>query len=317
MSDKSKKNTEKDIEKTTVNETEKDNEREIKEDTLQDTEKITDNDTGKKPVNKRVIVIAVIAILVVAAAIVIPIVLNSNANNNQESTPDSATEPSFVKMVEDSETYQIDLGFVKLRYPDKFKDSVTVSGAEKHEPADKFTVSFASGKTKLFDLIFNQESGNLLGTLKSGDTDTVIYVKTYKIDTNNNELLEQQESLNVIIQGLIADYGFKTGEQPETEENNKVFEIKTDVVSLYYPEKWKGKVDVKAEGKTVSFMNNGEKVFDLRFEECDGYLLGTYNGTPIYMVEYKTKNNDQVAMQQDVNVIINNLSKDKNFKINS
>ena len=63
-------------------------------------------------------------------------------------------------------------------------------------------------------------------------------------------------------------------------------------------------------------MNNGDKVFDLRFENCDGYLLGTYKNTPIYIVEYKAKNDDQVAMQQDVNVIINNLSKDKNFNIN-
>lgn len=114
----------------------------------------------------------------------------------------------------------------------------------------------------------------------------------------------------------LSDYGFKTGEQPEQKEDTKLFEIKTDVVSLYYPEKWKDKVDVKVNGKTVSFMNNGDKVFDLRFENCDGYLLGTYKNTPIYIVEYKAKNDDQVAMQQDVNVIINNLSKDKNFIIN-
>lgn len=299
MADGSKKNTEKEPEKTTENNSE--------------------NNSGKKPVSKVFIVVAVIAVLLAAAAIIVPVVLNNaNKDSAQGSTPDSAsTKPSFVKMVDDSETYPIELGFIDLRYPDKFKDSVTVSGAEKHKASDKFTVSFASGKTKLFDLYFNQENGNLLGTLKSGDTDTVIYVKTYKVDSDNLELMEQLESLNVVIEGLISDYGFKTGEQPEPEQKEeKLFEIKTDVVSLYYPEKWKDKVDIKVDGKTVSFMNNGDKVFDLRFEDCDGYLLGTYKNTPIYIVEYKAKNDDQVAMQQDVNVIINNLSKDKNFIIN-
>ncbi len=91
---------------------------------------------------------------------------------------------------------------------------------------------------------------------------------------------------------------------------------KTDLVTLHYPEKWKSKATVNTEKNVVHFYNGKTPLFDLRFEECDGYLLGTYSGTPIYMVEYPVTKEEDIAMQQDVNTIIQNLSKDKNFVIN-
>ena len=288
-----------------------------------------ENTQEKKGSSKKKIAAAVIAVAIAAiAAVVIIFLCNScgkDSGKKTGSTADSASNsqtaskaetPSFVKLVEDSETYKIDLGFIELRYPTKFKDSVTVAGAEKHEATDKFTVSFSVNNVNLFDLYFNDKKDSVLGTLDVDGNQVGVYVKTYVLKDKDAEYMEQQESLNVIIQALIADYGFKPGVEPEVAESNEVFEIKTDVVSLYYPAKWKDKVDVKVNGKTVSFENEGKSVFDIRFEECDGFLLGTYKTTPVYIVEHEAKNDEQVAMQQDVNVIISQLEKDTNFKIN-
>lgn len=220
-------------------------------------------------------------------------------------------------MVEDDETYLIDLGFVSLRYPEQWQKAVTVKDIKKHAATDKFTLQFVSKDTNLFDLYFNEEKGNLLGTLKTKDGNTVLYIKTYKLENAGVELIAQQEALNVIIQGLISDYDFLVNERPEVEDDySKTYEIKTDLVTLHYPEKWKSKATVNTEKNVVHFYNGKTPLFDLRFEECDGYLLGTYSGTPIYMVEYPVTKEEDIAMQQDVNIIIQNLSKDKNFVIN-
>lgn len=62
-------------------------------------------------------------------------------------------------MVEDDETYLIDLGFVSLRYPEQWQKAVTVKDIKKHAAIDKFTLQFVSKDTNLFDLYFND--GNL------------------------------------------------------------------------------------------------------------------------------------------------------------
>lgn len=273
---------------------------------------------------KKYIIIA--AVVVILIAVVLIIVLSgkgssdSQAQKENESTSASentvsSEEPTFVKMVEDEDTYLIDVGFVSLRYPKEYKDIVKVEGAKKHSVSDSFTVKFTSGKTELFVLYFNENKGNLLGTIVTEDGNSIVRVKTNVIDQTETELIKQQEALNVIIQGLISDYDFRVNEEI-TKEDDAVFEIKTDVVSLYYPEKWKEKVDVKIKGKTVSFVNDGTPLFDLCFEDCDGYLLGTYGDTPVYIIEHKIKGDEQAAMLQDVNVIINHLAEDKNFEIN-
>ena len=101
------------------------------------------------------------------------------------------------------------------------------------------------------------------------------------------------------------------------EPNDEVSDIPTDLVTLSYPERWKDKVEIKVEGKKVSFVNGDTPLFDLCFEECDGYLLGTYDGTPIYIIEYPVETEEQIAMQQDVNVIIDHLCQDAKFVINA
>lgn len=285
-------------------------------------EKSTEQKAAKD--NKKYI-IALIAALVVIAAVILIASLNAKPSDDGAQDGDTAASqeataeaPTFVKLVEAEDTYPLDLGFVKLRYPKENKDKVKIDGVKKHKSTDAFTVSFTADKKQLFDLSFNknEKKGDVLGTLVLDEGNVVVYIKTYALDPNDVEHIALQESLNVIIEALISDYGFVTGEIVE-QEDNSVFEIKTDLVTLYYPNKWKDKVTVKVDGKTVSFMADKRKIFDLCFEKCDGYLLGTYDGTPIYMVEYKAENDDEIAMQQDVNVIIEYLSKDEKFKINA
>lgn len=273
---------------------------------------------------KRLLIAAAAAAAAIVIAVAVVIIVNTNIKHTaaDKSTADAAPteeatkQPEFVKMVEDKDTYLIDLGFVKLRYPAALKDTVDITGAEKHASSDKFTLTFSAEGTDLFALYFNEEKDNLLGTLPLEENPVVIYVKTFPLTSDDLTMREKQESLNVIIQGLIADYGFLTGEIQKEDDDNTVYEIKTDKVSLFYPAKWKDRITVTEKDKTLSFMDGEDNLFDLRFEECDGYLLGTYDGTPVYIVEYKAKNDDQIAMQQDVNVIINNLKSDEKFKMN-
>lgn len=111
-------------------------------------------------------------------------------------------------------------------------------------------------------------------------------------------------------------------ESVDFEEKSKdTFAIKTSDVTLYYPKKWKDTVKVKTSEKKVSFSNGEIKLFDICFSETDGALIGYYNETPISVVSYefseenmsKKEIQKNVEMQNDVNILIKNLTNDKNF----
>lgn len=129
------------------------------------------------------------------------------------------------------------------------------------------------------------------------------------------DLAEMQEDINVIFQHLVSDYDFEAGVALEKEDDS-VFEIETSVTTLYYPTKWKDRVTVDVEDTKVSFSCDGTPLFDLVFTESDdGYLLGTYSGTPINIVDYMVYDDTLAAMQEDVNVILQHLMEDENFVI--
>ena len=111
------------------------------------------------------------------------------------------------------------------------------------------------------------------------------------------------------------DYTFVVGDALEKEDSSTL-DISTSIVTMKYPSKWREKVQIEVEDNGVKFSNNGTMLFDLMFIECDGYLLGTYSGTPIYIVDYSVNNDEQAIMQEDVNVILQYLMEDKNFIIN-
>ena len=110
------------------------------------------------------------------------------------------------------------------------------------------------------------------------------------------------------------DYDFVAGERIEYEDNS-TFDIVTPVVTMKYPAKWKDKVTVTVTSDRVSFVNDGTPIFDLVFSDEEGYLLGTYSGTPISIVDYPVTTDEQAAMQEDVNVILGFLFNDPNFEM--
>ena len=85
--------------------------------------------------------------------------------------------------------------------------------------------------------------------------------------------------------------------------------------AMKYPAKWREDVQIDVSDDGVRFSNNGTALFDLLFHECDGYLLGSYNGTPIYIIDYPVDDAEQANMQEDVNVILQYLMDDPSFQI--
>ena len=188
-----------------------------------------------------------------------------------------------------------------------------------------YTISFRmkSDDTELFSIVFGGEGEDLLGTLISEKENTVIYAAFNDFDSedeNYETYCMYQEGFNTIIEHLISDNDFVANEIIEWEDTG-TFNIKTPVVTMKYPSKWKDKVTIEVVEDSVKFSCNGEKLFDLYFVECDGYLLGMYKDTPIYIVDYsldKAKYSEEqylelCAMQEDVNVILYALMEDSSF----
>ena len=224
-------------------------------------------------------------------------------------TPEETAAPEPVETEEPVETYSIDFAGLELKYPVKWKDAVTVSVSGNK-------AAFSCDDTPLFDLLANSDEGYVLGTV-CGEEYTLLSIVSYEIaDTENTDLLVMQEDENIILQNLMVDYEFAVGEKLEKEDTSTI-DIETSVVTLKYPAKWKEAVSVKVSEEKVSFVNYKTPLFDLVFSEGDGYLLGTYNGTPISIVDYPVKTDEQAAMQEDVNVILQHLMEDPNFIINA
>lgn len=196
---------------------------------------------------------------------------------------------------------------------------------------DPYTLTFksVSDETELLSVIFGSDDGTLLGTLVRDDENVVIRVALAEINDTNQELYEeysdyQDDIVDTVVKNLSADYDFAMNAVVE-KEDTATFDIKTSVVTLKYPKKWEDKVTIDVSDKTVKFSCNKEALFDIVFEKCDGYLLGTYDKTPIYTVDYTVdskKYSDEeykelCSMQENINVILENLMQDSKFKINN
>ena len=243
-------------------------------------------------------------------------------NTQDTSEESSATEaaPTEAEPEKPSqEAFEIETAYATLKYPETLKEKVKVTESDN-------TVSFSSGKTKLFDLIFDGDEGELLGTLVNDGKYTVVCIKQYSIDKeaeNYTELSEMIGSIDVLLDYLAYDYDFVKGEIVDAEDDESVFEIETSLTSLYYPQKWKDKVTVAVEDQLVSFSSGDVKLFDLHFGGDKGDVLGFYKDTEIRVVLYdveKGKLSDKeyselLGMKDGINVIIDYLAKDKNFSI--
>lgn len=252
------------------------------------------------------IIIALVA-LVVIAIVAIVITLNNSKT--------ASTDKELLSI----DTFGTEVCGYTIKYPVKWREKVKIDVSDNG-------ARFTSGDAELFYLHFGGETGNLLGTLKDGDKSTVLRVESFTIDESNenyDELCAMCEDINVILVNLEKDYDFVIGEDTTGAADDKVatYKIKTKTVAtnipIVYNKKWEDKVTITEGDECLNFTCGEDKLFDLYFKKVsDGYLLGKYDGTPIYIVDYEVNNDEEAAMQEDVNVILQNLMKDKKFKVN-
>ena len=228
--------------------------------------------------------------------------------------PSEAVQETTEKAKLTDEVTRIKTPYAEICVPKSFENNVK-NTVTKESP---YTVAFTSVKddTQLFEVVFNGKGSVLMGTIVGDEGNTVLYmnVPALKKDSPNfNENLAYQQGVNTITNHLQEDYDFRVNEEV-VEEDAKTFDIETDVTTFKYPAKWKDKITVKAEADKVSFSAGETPVFELRFKAGEGYWLGDYKNTPIYIVDYPVKDEAQIAMQKDINVLIEHLRAAENFK---
>ncbi len=256
-----------------------------------------------------------ILVLVLAIIFVAGLCACSNGESSDNSaTPDEASQ-SGTDGADDITYTKVSTPYADL----KIRESVAESVETKVDSEKPYKITFKTKEdgTELLSIIFNGKEGDILGTIIGEKENTVVNMQVYDLDKDNiryDKFSSYQIIANDIIKGLTNDYEFVSG-TAVAREDNSTFDIKTSLVTLKYPAKWKDKVNVEVTDDTVKFTNDGTPLFDLYFKEADGFPIGTYKNTMIYVKDYDVKTDEQAKMLQDINVIINNLSKDPDFKI--
>lgn len=243
------------------------------------------------------------------------------ACSDDEQTPPEATEE--VPGIVESTDISIETPYCDLVVTKEFAENVK-SEVSSEEP---YTVSFRmiSDDVELFSIIFGGETEDLLGTLLLENENVVMYAAFNEFDSEDENFetyCSYQEGISTIIEHLISDNDFIVNEIIEKEDTS-TFDIKTEVVTMKYPDKWKDKVTVEVTDEAVKFSCGNVQLFDLSFVDCDGCLFGTYKDTPIYVVDYalnKANYSEEqyielCTMQEDVNVILQALMVDSNFEL--
>lgn len=218
------------------------------------------------------------------------------------------------------ELFTIETKYADLRYPSKWEDKVKVDILD--DSID--TVRFSSGGKNVFDISFT-DGDTILGTLKTDEGTVDVYVLFYELDKKDKyyeDYAAMQDDVNVITENLAKDYDFSIG-TPLLEDDGKTFAIETEIVTMYYPQRWKDSIKVEADDKAVAFSCDGTPLFTIHFGAEKGELLGTYNGTKLWLETFdfdqKKLSAEQIAMyeamQEDVNVILQNLYDDDKFEL--
>lgn len=238
-----------------------------------------------------------------------------------EQTPPEPTED--VPEAVESTDVSIETPYCDLVVTKEFADNVK----SKVISEDPYTVSFRmiSDDTELFSISFGGETEMLLGTLQLENENVVLYADYNDLDRENENYetyCTYQEGISTIINHLSSDYDFIVNEITDWVDPS-TFDIQTPVVTMKYPNRWKEKVTIDVSEEAVKFSCNGEKLFDIVFSECDGFILGTYKDTPIYVKDYTINKGsyseaqylELCTMQEDMNVILQGLLEDSNFEI--
>ena len=259
-------------------------------------------------------------ILIVILALVLVLSFAACGEDDTKNDPKDGT--IAILESDDSETKVISTPYADLKYPSVFDGKVT----NKVTSEDPYTVAFSTvdDDTLLFSVIFNGEGDALLGTIIGEKENTVVYMNLPELDKDSENYdtnIQLQEKNSVIITNLQNDYEFILNSAVEHEDNT-TFDIQTNVTTLKYPAQWKDKVTVDVSDDAVRFSYGDIKLFDLSFVETeDGFLIGKYQDTPIYLVNYELTQGDMTEleftelnlMQEDYSVILNHLVEDPNF----
>lgn len=216
------------------------------------------------------------------------------------------------------ELLSIKTDYCTLKYPNKWGDKFST----KIENTGVYTVEFLYGDTPVFALTFNGGEGSPLGTIIVEESHIVIRVDAYphdQKDENYDIYRVMQEDINTMVDHLKKDYQFVTDIIEDA--SDEVFEIKTPVVSLFYPKKWEDKITVDTDENTVRFSYEQISLFDISFGGDNGEVIGSYKDIPVLLDEHiidKDAVTDEQfktmsAMKEDINVIIEYLRKDSEF----
>lgn len=234
---------------------------------------------------------------------------------SENNTQDTTTEPE--------KTIAVQTPYGDLQVPGSYEG--VVEAVVKNEDPYTLTFQVKDDGTELYTLYFGQETADLIGTLLLDQKNVVLYADFAELNENAESYLEYagyQQGINTIVAHLVDSGKFVMNEVVIIEDTT-TFDIKTGVVTLKYPNKWKDKVTVDVTEDVVKFSYKGEKLFDLVFKECEGYLLGTYDNTPIYIISYtydesgysEEEKMELRGMENDVNVILQHLMEDSKFVI--
>lgn len=215
--------------------------------------------------------------------------------------------------------FTIETSYCTLKYPKKWEETVKTDVLND----DTNTVHFSKDGVNVFDITFG-DGDTLLGTLKKDGKSTDVYAlfnDFKKDDANYNTYMAMQDDVNYITANLEKDYDFAVG-KALNEDSGDVYEITTKVVTMKYPERWKEDVTAKEESDGVVFSSGDVKLFTIYFGGDKGEEIGTYKDTVIRLETYKFDKSKMTAedyqrysaMQEDVNVLLDALYEEKNFK---
>ena len=246
--------------------------------------------------------IALILVILCVAALAVC------GGNSGSATPDQTGDIAPADSV-------ITTPYADLRVTKSFYDN-TKTKVESEEP---YVMGFyTKDGVKLFTLNFNDETDNIVGTLKLDDKNVIIYTELAALDSgdkNYDRNCLYQEEINTIIESLAEDYNFVPHEIAPVDDVT-TYDIETPVVTLKYAKRWEDKVKTDVSDDTVKFSCDGTPLFDIVFKDGEGYLLGTYKDTPVCVVYHEVEKEEYLEMIDDVNVILQNLMKDNDFKAN-
>lgn len=136
-------------------------------------------------------------------------------------------------------------------------------------------------------------------------------------------------SLLLLIPLICLPVGCQNNSDSSGESNNvtatfssedATFGIETEYCVLKYPQKFEADVVIEKSDDKVSFLCGEQKLFDITFNDETAVSVGTLSdGTTVgvnsYDIDSDNANYDNLcAMQEGINVIIENLTADYNLK---